>query len=269
VKLEAAESHLLAIRELADAGVAVMAHLGLRPQAVGVLGGYRAQGRTAVEAGRIVELAVRMQEHGSAAILLVFVGGCAGILGAEYERAGNGAPRASGEGSAAREPDASTADRADGDVACDEGCCPSDDEDAPDGGRDGAGTHDAAVVEGASEAEASAPPACAPACETGQRCVDGECVCDSVSCTGARLCRASDSACVPDSAGRICANNTGATTLWFSRLTTVGSGMPFGSGAGMMMLETNTVVDSAGRLVSPCSSRMKFEELPAEALMLW
>jgi 3-methyl-2-oxobutanoate hydroxymethyltransferase len=70
VKLEAAESQLAAIAELADAGVAVMAHLGLRPQAVGVLGGYRAQGRTADEAGAIVALAVRMQEHGAAAILL-------------------------------------------------------------------------------------------------------------------------------------------------------------------------------------------------------
>ena len=70
VKLEAAESQLPAIRELADAGVAIMAHLGLRPQAVGVLGGYRAQGRTAAEADAIVDLAVRMQAHGAAALLL-------------------------------------------------------------------------------------------------------------------------------------------------------------------------------------------------------
>jgi len=70
VKLEAAESQLTAIRELADAGVAIMAHLGLRPQAVGVLGGYRAQGRTAVEAGRIVDLARQMEHAGAASILL-------------------------------------------------------------------------------------------------------------------------------------------------------------------------------------------------------
>jgi 3-methyl-2-oxobutanoate hydroxymethyltransferase len=70
VKLEAAESQLTAIRELADAGVAVMAHLGLRPQAVGVLGGYRAQGRTAEEARAIVELARRMEQSGAASILL-------------------------------------------------------------------------------------------------------------------------------------------------------------------------------------------------------
>src|SRR5688500_9013482 len=70
VKLEAAESQLTAIRELADAGVAIMAHLGLRPQAVGVLGGYKAQGRTADEAERIVTLAQQMQSAGAAAILL-------------------------------------------------------------------------------------------------------------------------------------------------------------------------------------------------------
>jgi 3-methyl-2-oxobutanoate hydroxymethyltransferase len=70
VKLEAAQSQLAAIRELSDAGVAIMAHLGLRPQAVGVLGGYRAQGRTAKDAEQIIDLALRMQESGAAAILL-------------------------------------------------------------------------------------------------------------------------------------------------------------------------------------------------------
>jgi 3-methyl-2-oxobutanoate hydroxymethyltransferase len=70
VKLEAAESQLPTVRELTDAGVAIVAHLGLRPQAVGVLGGYKAQGRTAGEASRIVELAQRMEQAGAAAILL-------------------------------------------------------------------------------------------------------------------------------------------------------------------------------------------------------
>jgi 3-methyl-2-oxobutanoate hydroxymethyltransferase len=75
VKLEAAESQLAAIRELSDAGVAIMAHLGLRPQAVGVLGGYRAQGRTADEATAIIDLALEMQDAGAAAILLEAVPG--------------------------------------------------------------------------------------------------------------------------------------------------------------------------------------------------
>jgi 3-methyl-2-oxobutanoate hydroxymethyltransferase len=70
VKIESAPSQLPAIRELADAGVAIMAHLGLRPQAVGVLGGYKAQGRTADDAERIVDLARQMQSAGAASILL-------------------------------------------------------------------------------------------------------------------------------------------------------------------------------------------------------
>jgi 3-methyl-2-oxobutanoate hydroxymethyltransferase len=70
VKIEAAESQLPLVRALADAGVAVVAHLGLRPQAVGILGGYRYQGRTAEEAGEIVDLAVRMEKAGAASVLL-------------------------------------------------------------------------------------------------------------------------------------------------------------------------------------------------------
>jgi 3-methyl-2-oxobutanoate hydroxymethyltransferase len=70
VKVEVGASHLGLVRELADAGVAVMAHLGLRPQSVGLLGGYRFQGRTAEEAERIVALALQMEDAGAAAVLL-------------------------------------------------------------------------------------------------------------------------------------------------------------------------------------------------------
>ncbi len=70
VKLEAAEGHLRLVRELADAGVAVIAHLGLRPQTVGLIGAYRYQGRTAAEARTIVQLSRQMQQSGAAAVLL-------------------------------------------------------------------------------------------------------------------------------------------------------------------------------------------------------
>lgn len=70
VKLEVAPSHAKLVRKLADAGVAVMAHLGLRPQTVGLLGGYRFQGRNAREADEIVKQAEQMQSAGAAAILL-------------------------------------------------------------------------------------------------------------------------------------------------------------------------------------------------------
>lgn len=70
VKMEVAAAHTDLVARCADAGVAVMAHLGLRPQAVSVLGGYKYQGRTAIEADAIARLAVRMQEAGACAILL-------------------------------------------------------------------------------------------------------------------------------------------------------------------------------------------------------
>lgn len=70
VKLEVADGHRKIISALADAGVAVVAHLGLKPQAVGLLGGYKFQGRTASEARQIVASALRMEDAGAAAILL-------------------------------------------------------------------------------------------------------------------------------------------------------------------------------------------------------
>jgi 3-methyl-2-oxobutanoate hydroxymethyltransferase len=70
VKLEVAPGHAPVVRALADAGVAVIAHLGLKPQAVGLLGGYKFQGRTAEEAREILASCLQMQDAGAAAILL-------------------------------------------------------------------------------------------------------------------------------------------------------------------------------------------------------
>jgi 3-methyl-2-oxobutanoate hydroxymethyltransferase len=70
VKLEVSAGHADLVRNLADNGVAVMAHLGLKPQAVNVLGGYKFQGRTADSASTILALALQMQEAGAAALLL-------------------------------------------------------------------------------------------------------------------------------------------------------------------------------------------------------
>src|SRR5205814_1054124 len=70
VKMEVAAGHAELVKTLADSGVAVMAHLGLRPQSVGLLGGYKFQGRTASEAEGVLALALQMQRAGAAAILL-------------------------------------------------------------------------------------------------------------------------------------------------------------------------------------------------------
>jgi 3-methyl-2-oxobutanoate hydroxymethyltransferase len=70
VKLETAAGHAPLVRQLTDAGVAVMAHLGLKPQSVSVMGGYRYQGRTATDAADIVRTAKLLVDAGAAALLI-------------------------------------------------------------------------------------------------------------------------------------------------------------------------------------------------------
>ncbi|RQM19676.1 hypothetical protein B5M09_002707 [Aphanomyces astaci] len=49
------------VRMLVQGGIAVMGHVGLRPQAISVLGGFRAQGRTAKQADQIIQDALAVQ----------------------------------------------------------------------------------------------------------------------------------------------------------------------------------------------------------------
>jgi 3-methyl-2-oxobutanoate hydroxymethyltransferase len=58
------------IRRIVDGGVAVMGHVGLTPQAISVIGGFRAQGRTAHRARELVDDALRLQDAGAFAIVL-------------------------------------------------------------------------------------------------------------------------------------------------------------------------------------------------------
>ncbi|MER9236983.1 3-methyl-2-oxobutanoate hydroxymethyltransferase [Mesorhizobium sp. M0622] len=69
IKLEGGESMAETIRFLAARGVPVMAHVGLTPQAVNALGGYRVQGR-GDEADRIQRDAIAVAEAGAFAIVL-------------------------------------------------------------------------------------------------------------------------------------------------------------------------------------------------------
>jgi 3-methyl-2-oxobutanoate hydroxymethyltransferase len=57
-------------RIIVNGGVAVMGHVGLTPQAISVIGGFRAQGRTAVRARQLVDEALRLQDAGCFAIVL-------------------------------------------------------------------------------------------------------------------------------------------------------------------------------------------------------
>lgn len=70
VKLEGAGDVLEHIKALTKAGVPVVAHLGLTPQSVGVLGGYKVQGKSSVAARKIIEEAKQCEEAGAFMLVL-------------------------------------------------------------------------------------------------------------------------------------------------------------------------------------------------------
>jgi 3-methyl-2-oxobutanoate hydroxymethyltransferase len=70
VKLEGGQVMAETVRALVDRGIPVMGHLGLTPQSVNVLGGYRVQGRNAQGAERLVDDARALEEAGACAIVL-------------------------------------------------------------------------------------------------------------------------------------------------------------------------------------------------------
>ncbi|ETO83266.1 3-methyl-2-oxobutanoate hydroxymethyltransferase, variant 1 [Phytophthora nicotianae P1976] len=70
VKIEGGKERAETIKTIVDGGIAVMAHIGLRPQHISVLGGFRAQGRTAAQARSIIEDALAVQMAGAFAVLI-------------------------------------------------------------------------------------------------------------------------------------------------------------------------------------------------------
>jgi len=70
VKLEGGRERIDATRAITGAGIPVMGHLGLTPQSVHQLGGFRAQGKTASAAKRLVEDALLLEEAGCFGIVL-------------------------------------------------------------------------------------------------------------------------------------------------------------------------------------------------------
>jgi 3-methyl-2-oxobutanoate hydroxymethyltransferase len=70
VKVEGAGSRLRRVSAVIDAGIPVMGHIGLTPQSVNLLGGYKAQGRTAVKAHRLLDDARALEHAGCFAIVL-------------------------------------------------------------------------------------------------------------------------------------------------------------------------------------------------------
>jgi 3-methyl-2-oxobutanoate hydroxymethyltransferase len=70
VKLEGGRHMAETVQALVERGIPVMGHLGLTPQSVHALGGYKVQGRDARAADRLLEDAGFLQQAGACAIVL-------------------------------------------------------------------------------------------------------------------------------------------------------------------------------------------------------
>lgn len=70
VKLEGGEEMAPTIKQITDAGIPVMAHIGLTPQRQNALGGFRVQGKTAAGAMKLLRDALAVQEAGASLIII-------------------------------------------------------------------------------------------------------------------------------------------------------------------------------------------------------
>jgi 3-methyl-2-oxobutanoate hydroxymethyltransferase len=75
IKIEGGRRMAETIRYLVDRGIPVMAHIGLTPQTVKVLGGFKTQGTTAAEWAAIEEDARLVAEAGAFAVVLEAIAG--------------------------------------------------------------------------------------------------------------------------------------------------------------------------------------------------
>jgi 3-methyl-2-oxobutanoate hydroxymethyltransferase len=73
VKLEGGAEMAPRVRAISEAGIPVMGHLGLTPQSVSSLGGFRLQGKGADQAKKIMDDAKALEEAGAMAILFELI----------------------------------------------------------------------------------------------------------------------------------------------------------------------------------------------------
>ena len=73
IKLEGGQEVATRVRAIVNAGIPVMGHLGLTPQSVSSLGGFRLQGKSATQAKKIMDDAKALEEAGAMSILLELV----------------------------------------------------------------------------------------------------------------------------------------------------------------------------------------------------
>ncbi len=69
VKFEATHNHIEKTKAIVDMGIAVVGHVGLHPQAIGVLGGMTVQGKSVETARKVVSEALALQDAGAFAII--------------------------------------------------------------------------------------------------------------------------------------------------------------------------------------------------------
>ncbi|NTU25347.1 3-methyl-2-oxobutanoate hydroxymethyltransferase [Bacillus tequilensis] len=70
LKLEGGEGVFESIRSLTLGGIPVVSHLGLTPQSVGVLGGYKVQGKDEQSAKKLIEDSKKCEEAGAMMLVL-------------------------------------------------------------------------------------------------------------------------------------------------------------------------------------------------------
>jgi 3-methyl-2-oxobutanoate hydroxymethyltransferase len=70
VKLEGGRPVAPTVRVIVDAGIPVMGHIGLTPQSISKLGGYRVQGRDVAEAKALIDDAIALEQAGAFSLIL-------------------------------------------------------------------------------------------------------------------------------------------------------------------------------------------------------
>ena len=73
IKLEGGRDIVPAVKAAVAAGVPVMGHLGLTPQSVHVIGGYKVQGKQSAAASKLIDDAMRLEDAGAFALVLELV----------------------------------------------------------------------------------------------------------------------------------------------------------------------------------------------------
>jgi 3-methyl-2-oxobutanoate hydroxymethyltransferase len=70
IKIEASGTYLDVVRAVSDAGMAVMAHIGIRPQSIGKVGRFKAEATTAEVGMELISLAEQMVKSGAVSLLI-------------------------------------------------------------------------------------------------------------------------------------------------------------------------------------------------------